>query len=633
MPTARTDARSDLAESVRWLRFWRSPADQPGWARPVLLLIAAGAALSYAWGITHQVPHLYYAAAARSMSMSVHNFVFGAFDPEARLGIDKLPGALWPQALSVWLFGPHTWAVVLPQVIEGVLTILVLYRMVRRVRGPVAGTVAALVAAVVPVTVALGRGNLPDALLVLLLVLLADRVLALIENGRRADAVYAGILAGAAFQVKMVQAWLPVALFAVVLVVTAPRDLLRQRIRATAIFGLVTLVVSLVWMSAVQLVPAAQRPYADGSHGNSLYEQVFLYNAADRADPAFDVGAGSFGNGKGQSYRAALVLGPDNRLDHLFTGGGGRDAGWLVPLAVFALIALAIMARRWGRTDLRTAAVGMWGGWLLIHSVVFLVVGTVNPYYLAVLTPAVAALLGLGFVEYLRALSRPAVLWATWCAVLVTLAYGCLLLAPAPPAVRWATSGVALALCAGAALLQASPTRFAESDATVAGSRRMVLPSALLLAAVLAAPAAASSALVADNYGSLDMPFESGATSAISQKAQGEAFREAPNLLSELRHTAPGARYPLIASTSMIAAPFIFTAGIEVPVIGGFTGTAPVISVEQLAAMVAHGDVGLALVTPSADPRVQWIGRHCRLLPGGDSVRAYACAPAPPKRG
>ena len=48
-------------------------------------------------------------------------------------------------ALSLRVFGFHTWAIVLPQVIEGVFTILVLYRAVRRLAGPVAGIVAAAV--------------------------------------------------------------------------------------------------------------------------------------------------------------------------------------------------------------------------------------------------------------------------------------------------------------------------------------------------------------------------------------------------------------------------------------------------------------------------------------------------------
>lgn len=117
----------------RRLAFWRSPDDQPRWARPVLLAITAVSAFCYAWRAFGAVNvEIYYAAAVRSMSMSWSNFFFGAFDPFGSVSTDKLPGAFWVQALSVRLFGIHTWALVLPQVIEGALTVLVLYRAVRR---------------------------------------------------------------------------------------------------------------------------------------------------------------------------------------------------------------------------------------------------------------------------------------------------------------------------------------------------------------------------------------------------------------------------------------------------------------------------------------------------------------------
>jgi hypothetical protein len=47
----------------------------------------------------------------------------------------------------------HIWALVLPQIIEGVITILVLYRAVRIVSTPLAGLVAAVVLAASPITV------------------------------------------------------------------------------------------------------------------------------------------------------------------------------------------------------------------------------------------------------------------------------------------------------------------------------------------------------------------------------------------------------------------------------------------------------------------------------------------------
>jgi 4-amino-4-deoxy-L-arabinose transferase-like glycosyltransferase len=98
-----------------WPEFWRevarraalrvrsfsSPAGQPVWARPLLLVIAAVSAWSYAWQAARPVNvEIYYAAAVRSMTTSVSNFFFGAFDPARTVTTDKLPGAFWLQALS-----------------------------------------------------------------------------------------------------------------------------------------------------------------------------------------------------------------------------------------------------------------------------------------------------------------------------------------------------------------------------------------------------------------------------------------------------------------------------------------------------------------------------------------------------
>ena len=162
---------------------WRSPAGQPAWARPALLAVAAVAAVGYGWGMAGASVESFYGAAARSMSESWHDFIFGAFDPAGTVTVDKLPGALWVQALSLRVFGFHIWALVLPQVVEGVLTVRVLYRAVRRLAGPAAGLTAAAVLAVTPVTVLLGRGNVSDSLLVLLLVLAADATSAALRTG------------------------------------------------------------------------------------------------------------------------------------------------------------------------------------------------------------------------------------------------------------------------------------------------------------------------------------------------------------------------------------------------------------------------------------------------------------------
>lgn len=186
------------------------------------------------------------------------------------------------QALWLRVFGFHIWALVLPQVVEGVLTVLVLYRAVRRLAGPAAGLTAAAVLAVTPVTVLLSRGNVSDSLLVLLLVLAADATAAALLSGSLRQLLLAGVWVGLAFQAKMIQAWLVLPALAAGYLLAAPAARLRTRCAHVALAGLVTAVVSLSWMTAVSLVPSQDRPYVDGSPHDSVYTQVFDYNGLGR---------------------------------------------------------------------------------------------------------------------------------------------------------------------------------------------------------------------------------------------------------------------------------------------------------------------------------------------------------------
>src|SRR6185437_4640506 len=251
------------------LQFWRSPGDQPRWARPALLAVAALSALAYGWGMNGDMLETFYAGAVRSMSQNWHNFFFGAFDPWGTVSVDKLPGAFWLQALSVRVFGFHVWAFVLPQVVEGTLTVLVLYRAVRRVAGAGAGLLAALALAVTPVTILLNRGNISDSLLILFLVLAADAAIDAVITGRLRSLVFAGVWVGLAFQAKMLQAWLVLPALYIAYLIAAPALSLARRYGHVAVSIAVALAVSLSWMCVVTLVPAHDRPYVDASCNNS----------------------------------------------------------------------------------------------------------------------------------------------------------------------------------------------------------------------------------------------------------------------------------------------------------------------------------------------------------------------------
>ena len=343
----------------------------------------------------------FYGAAARSMSESWHDFIFGAFDPAGTVTVDKLPGALWVQALSLRIFGFHIWALVLPQVVEGVLVVLVLYRAVRLLAGPAAGLTAAAVLAVTPVTVLLSRGNVSDSLLILLLVLAADATSAALLTGSLRQLLLAGVWVGLAFQAKMIQAWLVLPALAAAYLLAAPAARLRTRCAHVALAGLVTAVVSLSWMTAVSLVGSQSRPYVDGSPDDSVYTQVFDYNGLGLAhrelgDPRR---AAITDGGRGRRERAVADRRDERHQGELASPAGravrgGR--GWLLPAAVAGALGVLISRRRQGRRDPLRAAVVLWGGWWLVLAVFFSAGTYINSYYVAALVPAVAALCGTG---------------------------------------------------------------------------------------------------------------------------------------------------------------------------------------------------------------------------------------------
>src|SRR5258705_8227886 len=72
-------AESEVAPPRRrwWAVPWCSPEGQPGWARPVLLALAAASAVLYGWRLNGNGLHEYYAPAVKSMSVSWTAFVYG----------------------------------------------------------------------------------------------------------------------------------------------------------------------------------------------------------------------------------------------------------------------------------------------------------------------------------------------------------------------------------------------------------------------------------------------------------------------------------------------------------------------------------------------------------------------------
>ncbi len=402
--------------------------------------------------------------------------------------MDKTPASLWVMELSGRIFGFSQWSMLVPQALEGVASVGLLYAAVRRWFGPPAGLIAGLVLALTPVAALMFRFNNPDALLVLLMTAAAYALVRAIENGRARWLVFCGVLVGFAFLAKMAQAFLVVPGFAVAYLWAGPPHRWLRRLWQTVLMGAGIIVGAGWWVLIAELVPAADRPYFGGSTNNNILQLAIGYNGLGRLDGSEtgSIGGGGFGGSTG--------------LLRLFQTEFGGQISWLLPAALISLAAMLWVSRRAVRTDRTRAAALLWGGWVIVTGVVFsFMSGIIHPYYMVALAPGIGALVGIGAMALSggawggrppEAVQQRGLGWAgrsvAAAAVVVTAVWSYILLNRTPewlPWLRWVVlvAGVlsAIALLAGPWLARAVSFR-----------RLVLVPVGLAMVAGLAGPAA-----------------------------------------------------------------------------------------------------------------------------------------------
>ncbi|HXN37032.1 MAG TPA: glycosyltransferase family 39 protein [Solirubrobacteraceae bacterium] len=378
---------------------------------PELLGVMAMAAALNLWALSRNGwANEYYAAAVRSMSSSWHDFLFASLDKGGVMTVDKPPLALWVQALSVRVFGFHSLSILVPQALMGVASVALVYDLVRRRFGRVGGFVAGLVLALTPITVAISRHNNPDALLVLLCVAALWCTVRALERRSTRWLVAAGVCVGLAFETKMLVALVVVPGIAAAWLWTAPvaRTLKGAGRRAAGrahalgqllIGGAAMLVVGGAWPLLVELTPASQRPWISGTSDNRILSLIFEYNGVGRVDgQTGGVGGAQIRAGAGGGTMFGGTPGP-LRLVNQALGG---QAGWLLGFALVAGLAI-LVATRLRRSDARSGWLLAVGGAFVTTAVLFSAAsGIFHPYYVSLLAPFVAALVGAGAAQLLR---------------------------------------------------------------------------------------------------------------------------------------------------------------------------------------------------------------------------------------
>lgn len=599
--------------------------------------------------------NVFYAAGVKSMLGSFHDFLYASFDPGGLVTVDKPPLSLWVQVVSAKLFGFSHLSLLLPEAIIGVLGVAALYGALRRPLGLAAALGGALALAVFPSYVAVSRDNGVDPFLILMLILACGCALRAIRTGGWLSLLASAAFVGLAFNAKTLAAYLVVPGIALGYLLCAPAPLPRRLLKLLAA-GVVLAVVSLSWIALVELTPASQRPYVGGSTDNTESNLTLGYNGLGRVEgqiggpnqifvhlgavAPFPQSTHTILSAKrtaapkhvpnpllpdGHYTNPTPFGGPEGPLRVFHTGLGGQ-AGWMLPFALFGLIALALCVLwppRGSARDAASSGGGRWegmrrdplagvlfvfGGWFLVEAFIMdFSKGIIHPYYISALAPGSAAMIAggaLAFARFGRA-RDPRVLLLPL-AVAATIAVQLVLLHREHYA-HWLPP----LLIAGTAV---------GVVALLAVRRLAAAAMALVVGVLLIAPTAFSTT-------TWSVPVE-GTFPAAGPRVAGSlgpygitahdvhVYRDLMRYV-EARH--PTHRWEVLTVSSNTAASIILL-GWRAGAVGGYSGTDPALNGPGLARLVAHREaryvvLGGAYSSRGGNKATKAVIRACHYIP------------------
>ena len=286
----------------------------------------------------------------------------------------------------------------------------------------------------------------------------------------------------------------------------------------------------------------------------------------------------------------------------------------MLPAALIVLVAGLWLTRRAPRADRTRAALVLWGGWLLVHALVFSVMsGTVHAYYVVAMAPGLAGTLAVGGVVLWRRREEPGPGLTLAVALAATTAWSVVLLRRTPdflPWLRWvvAVAGVVAVLLVLVGLVgrrawarRAMPVVLLGT--LLAGAGGSVAYAAETAATVHTGSIVSAGPSTGNEMGGPGGGGRPGSTPPSSERPAGapEGGPGGPGggpggttttsaALTSLLQQA-GTRWSAAVVGSQSAASTELSSGTAVMAIGGWSGTDAAPTLAGFQAMVAAGDV------------------------------------------
>lgn len=621
----------------------------------------------------------YYAAGVKSMLMNFKNFFFVASDPSGFVTIDKPPIGFWIQTISAKIFGFSGWSIILPQAIAGVISVWLIYHLVKRSFGSLPALISALCLAVTPIFVAASRNNTIDNLLVLALLLACWAILIAAEKGSLKYLIISLAIVGIGFNIKMAEAYL-VAPALYITYLLSSSITLKKKIKHLALGTIVLILVSLSWAIIVDLVPAANRPFIGSSTNNSVMELIIGHNGFDRIglgvrsknsneinlrnqsqvqrqttdnflrektqgkfqeaanlqnrNSQFTNNAG-FG-GMGNSSKAGIT--------RLFANNNISDQiSWLLPFAIFGFLAAKLKEKSSGSIDdKRRLSLIMWFMWLLSECIYFsFTKGSFHTYYLTTMAPSISALAGIGLMTMWEFYKENH--WKSWLlpsAFIVNAAIEILILSynygrsSGYKTITFATA--ILSVISAIALVVINIVKCRNNPSK---SENMKKPSNHHAFSKALAIAAFIGIIIAPTVWSFTPMFykmngsspSAGLELASNRQTQDSSIGSNSKLIKFLESNRTNEKYLVaVPSAQTYASDLILETGEPVMTIGGFSGSDKIITLAQFKLLVASGKIRYAIVNGSAGSNAanmmknnsnnisNWIKQNGKLVPDSE---------------
>lgn len=476
--------------------------------------------------------------------------------------------------------------------------------------------------------------NNPDAILTLMLTASGYIFLRSLEGRRPLLWMsLAGIFTGLAFNTKMLQGLMVLPAMVLVYLVFAKPPIV-TRLLHLMFAGVIATMSTLWWSVLVWLTPAGSRPWVGSTNDNNIWSLIFGYNGfgrllggrggggpgggappssgmnsanavTDSAQSAISVATNGSTNTTLQTTGTTAQAATDGTTMMMGGPGGGHGPGgtgfggqtgifrifnndfgpniaWLLVLALAGGGLLLWILRKTPRTNRGRAAVIFWMLWLLIHIVIFsMTSGVIHPYYVVVMAPAVAALVGISLPFLWGAYTRrkpyawllPVLVGVTAVTTVIILGYTGTMIW-----LMWIVGLLGLAGMIGLLINLYTPRRWLQNSAIVAALAACTLaPTVYTLATVNVA-----------HTGSIPT---AGPNSTAMRGSNNESSQADSQLVQYLLEHQHGAVWLVAVASANESAAIQLTSYQPVMAVGGFNGSDTPLTLEQFKQLVKAGKV------------------------------------------